>query len=62
MKEAVIDRLPVIGKTDQDTVDYRQQLYNVSIPLIWQNPFFGDPFVARNMESLRQGQDRKSVV
>lgn len=62
LKEAVIDRLPVIGKTDQDTVDYRQQLYNVSIPLIWQNPFFGDPFVARNMESLRQGQGIIDIV
>ena len=62
LKEAVIDRLPVIGKSDQDTVDYRQQLYDVSMPLIRQNPFFGDPFVARNMESLRQGQGIIDIV
>ena len=62
LKEAVIDRLPLIGNTDQDTVQYRQQLYDTSMPLIWQNPFFGDPFVSRNMESLRQGQGIIDIV
>ena len=62
LKESVIDRLPLIGNTDQDTVQYRQQLYDVSLPLIWQNPFFGDPFVTRNMESLRQGQGIIDIV
>ena len=62
LKEAVIDRLPVIGTSDQDTIDYRQQLYDVSMPLIWQNPFFGDPFVANNMESMRQGQGIIDIV
>ena len=62
LKESVIDRLPVIGNTDQGSVDYRQQLYDVSMPLIWQNPFFGDPFVTRNMESMRQGQGIIDIV
>jgi hypothetical protein len=62
LKESVIDRLPVIGTSDQNTIEYRQQLYDTSVPLIRQNPFFGDPFVARNMESLRQGQGIIDIV
>ena len=62
LKERVIDRLPIIGNTDQDTVDYRQQLFDTSVPLIWRNPFFGDPFVTRHMEALRQGQGIIDIV
>ncbi len=62
LKESVIDRLPIIGNTDQDTVQYREQLYDVSMPLIRQNPLFGDPFVTRNMESMRQGQGIIDIV
>lgn len=62
LKESVIDRMPLIGTSDQDTVDYRQQLWDVSIPLIRQNPLFGDPFVAQNMESMRQGQGIIDIV
>lgn len=62
LKEAVIDRLPIIGTSDQDSIDYRQQLYDVSMQLIWQNPFFGDPFVTNNMESMRQGQGIIDIV
>ena len=56
LKEAVIDRLPLIGSSDQDTIDYRQQLFDVSWRLIKLNPWFGDPFVTQSMEELRQGQ------
>lgn len=62
LKESVLDRLPVIGNTDQDTVVYRQQVAEVSWMLIRQNPFFGDPFVARHMGSLRQGQGLIDIV
>ena len=56
LKESMIDKLPIIGKADQDTVEYRQQIAEVSWRLIQQNPFFGDPFALRNMQELRQGQ------
>jgi hypothetical protein len=56
LKESVLDRLPLIGTADQDTVEYRQQLATVSWQLIKQNPTFGDPFAYLHMESLRQGQ------
>lgn len=62
LKELVIDKMPLIGTSDQDTVDYRQQLWDTSMPLIRQNPLFGDPFVAKNMESMRQGQGIIDIV
>ena len=62
LKESVIDRLPIIGNTDQDTIDYRQQLAEISWTLIRQKPFFGDIFAAQSMESLKQGQGIIDVV
>lgn len=62
LKEKVIDRLPFIGKTAQDTVDYRQQLAETSWALVDQHPWFGDPFVTLRMESLRQGQGIIDIV
>ena len=53
LKESVLDRLPFIGTADQDTIEYRRVLAEVSWSLIQQHPFFGDPFVASRMESLR---------
>ena len=46
LKESVLDRLPFIGTADQDTIEYRRLLAEVSWTLIQQHPFFGDPFVA----------------
>jgi hypothetical protein len=51
-----INMLPFIGNTDTGNIDYREQLAELSWVLIWRNPWFGDPFVLRHMESLRQGQ------
>lgn len=62
LKASILDRLPFIGTSDQDTVEYRQQLADVSWSLIKQNPLFGDPFVYLNMESLRQGQGIIDIV
>jgi hypothetical protein len=62
LRESVIDRLPIIGTADQDTVIYRQQLAEASWPLIRLNPFFGDPFVYLRMEALRQGQGIIDIV
>jgi O-antigen ligase len=62
LKHSVIDKLPIIGTADQDSVDYRQQLAEVSWSLIKQNPFFGDQFVYLQMEALRQGQGIIDIV
>lgn len=53
----LLQTLPFIGSQDQDTISYRQELARVSWHLIQQNPWFGDPNVMSNMESLRQGSD-----
>lgn len=52
----LISTLPFIGTKEQENVDYRQQVAEVSWRLIKQNPLFGDIFAARYMEELRQGQ------
>ncbi len=62
LKESVLDRLPFIGTADQDTIEYRRLLAEVSWTLIQQHPFFGDPFVASRMESLRGGQGIIDIV
>lgn len=62
LKTSILDRLPFVGTADQDTVEYRQQLAEVSWLVIKQNPFFGDPFVYLNLESLRQGQGIIDIV
>jgi O-Antigen ligase len=53
---SIMDSLPFIGTQDQDTVEYRRQLFETSWALIKQNPLLGNPFVALDMENLRQGQ------
>lgn len=52
----ILDSLPFIGTVDQENVLYRQRLAEESWTLVWQHPFFGDPFVTLQMEDLRQGQ------
>jgi hypothetical protein len=54
--------LPIVGGQDLGNVDYRQQLIDTSIPLIKQNPFFGSPFVAQQLEVMRQGQGIIDIV
>ena len=54
--QKIIPYLPFVGTIDSDNVDYRVRLFEVCINLINSNPFFGDPFAANQMESLRQGQ------
>lgn len=62
LRESVLAKLPIIGTADQDTIEYRQQLAEVSWTLVRQNPFFGDPFAASRMEELRQGQGIIDIV
>jgi O-Antigen ligase len=52
----IIDRLPFIGKVEQENVVYRQQLAAVSWEVVKQYPFFGDMYFERHLQSLRQGE------
>lgn len=55
---SVIDHLPFVGTVDEGSVTYRQQLFDVSMMVLWQNPIFGafDYILNPAMEQMRQGQ------
>lgn len=56
MGEKIVSILPFVGTVDTGNVEYRKRLFEVSMGLIEENPWFGSPFVLDKMESLRQGQ------
>lgn len=62
LRENLLDQLPFIGRSSQDTVAYRQELLETSLQLIRLNPWLGDPFVTLKMEHLRQGQGIIDIV
>jgi O-antigen ligase len=54
--DRIISVLPFMGKTvDNETVVYREKLWNRSWELIQEHPFFGDQYVITKMDDLRQG-------
>jgi hypothetical protein len=53
---SIIDTLPFVGTLDSQNVTYRQTLFQTSVELIKEKPWFGDRFVMLRMEHLRQGQ------
>jgi hypothetical protein len=64
MGDAVIDHLPFVGTVDEGSVTYRQQLFDVSMLVLWQNPMFGafDYMLDPQMEQMRQGQGIIDIV
>ena len=54
--EDIVKYLPFVGTVDSGNVEYRQRFFELSVTLIYQNPWFGSPYVESQMESLRQGQ------
>jgi O-Antigen ligase len=52
----VIRKIPFIGEDEWGNVAYRVRLAEMSWQLAWDSPFFGDPFVTRHLEELRQAQ------
>lgn len=60
----VISMLPFIGEAETGTVDYRVDLFYSSIPVIMQNPFFGDKNFLLNpgLQHLIQGEGIIDVV
>lgn len=55
--DKLIDYLPFIGSIDEGNVSYRQQLFDVSMRVIAQSPFFGSPYFmyTEPMQELRNG-------
>lgn len=54
--DSIICLLPFVGNVDAANVEYRQRLFETTLPLILANPIGGNPDVLSNLESLRQGQ------
>lgn len=56
--ESFIDLLPFVGSVNADTVQYRQQLFWVSMSVLAQSPIFGVPnyLAAPEMQQLVQGE------
>ena len=54
----LIDQLPFIGTVGAETVNYRQQLFEVSMHILSYSPFFGAPGFYGNeaAQQLRQGE------
>jgi len=51
----LVELLPFVGSSYQDTIEQRQRLAETSWRLVQQNPLFGNPFVMLEMEELRLG-------
>jgi O-antigen ligase len=62
--DTIIDHLPFIGTIQAENVTYRQQVLEISIQVIMQNPVFGavDARYSLAMQELRQGQGIIDVV
>ena len=62
--QKLFDYLPFIGTADTATIDYRQRLFEISVPIILQNPLFGAFDYLRNpaMQELIQGEGIIDVV
>lgn len=52
----IIGFLPFIGTIDEGSQAYRQQLFDTSIQIIFDNPLFGSSDYLLHMENMRQGQ------
>jgi O-antigen ligase len=60
----VVDLLPFVGTVDAYTVTYRQRLFDVSMDVVWQRPFFGaiDFMYNPMLETMRQGEGIIDIV
>ena len=62
--ERVINMLPIIGSSEKESIDYREQLITNSIIVIQRSPWFGsiNYLDTPEMESMRQGQGIIDIV
>lgn len=60
----VLHYLPFVGDVESENIDYRERLFEVSLEVWRQNPWWGDFWFLRNplMEQMRQGQGIIDVV
>jgi O-antigen ligase len=60
--ERILDVLPVMGRSADSTITYRQRLAERGWELVLAHPFFGDQFPWPEMEDLRQGEGIIDIV
>lgn len=62
--ETVINHLPFVGTLDEDNVNYRERLLQISLQLIMDNPLFGsfDYFNRPELDELRQREGMVDFV
>lgn len=62
--DKVIDLLPFAGSVEVENVTYRQQLLNIGLQVILQNPFFGayNFFLSEEAQALKQGNGMIDLV
>lgn len=53
--EKIVSYLPFVGDLDEGSFTYREQLFNKSMEIIADNPFFGSIDYRSKMEELRTG-------
>jgi O-antigen ligase len=58
----IISYLPFVGTLDEGSTSYRQLVFDTSIQVIGQNPWFGSNDYLLKMEVLRQGQGIIDIV
>jgi O-antigen ligase len=54
--DRILEMLPVMGRTADSSITYRQRLAERGWELVLAHPFFGDQFPWPEMEELRQGE------
>jgi O-antigen ligase/polysaccharide polymerase Wzy-like membrane protein len=62
--KTIVDYLPFVGTVEAENVTYRQQLLEISLEVVQQNPVFGAPHFMQLpvMQQLRQGQGIIDIV
>lgn len=62
--DKIIDLLPFAGNVEEENVTYRQQLLNIGIQVLLQNPFFGayNFFLSEEAQALKQGNGMIDLV
>ena len=60
----LFELLPFVGSADTDSIDYRRRLFDTSVQIILQNPWFGgfDYLVNPSMQDMIQGEGIIDVV
>jgi O-antigen ligase len=62
--QALVDYLPFVGTVDEENVNYRERLFEISLGVVLDHPFFGawDFLELPVMQQLKQGQGIIDIV